>query len=85
MRLIGTKVMAIVGGLAFAAVALADGMTHAQYEAAEEVIEADHKLAKKHCDALSGRAEDVCEQEAKAARIRAVASAEARAATNAQQ
>jgi hypothetical protein len=67
MRFLGTKVMAIAGGLAFATAALAEGMTHAQYEAAEEGIKADYKAAKKHCDGLSGRAEDVCESEAKGA------------------
>jgi hypothetical protein len=59
--------MAIAGGLAFATAALADGMTHAQYEAAEKGIKADYKAAKTHCDKLSGRAEDVCEAEAKGA------------------
>jgi hypothetical protein len=65
MRIHGTKVLVIAGGLILGTAALADGMTHAQFETGENAIEAEYKAAKKHCDSLSGRAEDVCEAEAK--------------------
>lgn len=65
MRIHGTKVLVIAGGLILGTAALADGMTHAQSETGENAIEAEYKVAKKHCDSLSGRAEDVCEAEAK--------------------
>lgn len=38
-----TKTLAVPGGLIFGTAALADGMTHDQYEAAEDVCEAEAK------------------------------------------
>jgi hypothetical protein len=65
MRNLAAKTLVLSAGLVFSTGALADGMTHAQYEAQEKSIKADYKAAKARCDAMGGHAEDVCEAEAK--------------------
>jgi hypothetical protein len=65
MRNLEIKALAIGAGLIFSTAAMANGMTHAQYEAQEQGIKAEYKTAKARCDAMSGHAEEVCEAEAK--------------------
>jgi hypothetical protein len=65
MRNPAIKALALGAGLVFGATAMADDMTHAQYESQEQGIKADYKAAKARCDAMKGHAEDVCEAEAK--------------------
>jgi hypothetical protein len=50
---------------AASAFASAQAMTKAEYDAAKERIEMNHKNAKKSCDALKDNAKDVCQEEAK--------------------
>jgi hypothetical protein len=65
MRNLAIHALALGAGLVFGTSALADDMTHAQYESQEQSIKADYKAAKARCDAMKGHAEDVCEAEAK--------------------
>jgi hypothetical protein len=44
---------------------MAEGLTKAQYEAQEKVIEADLKAAKGACDSLAGNTKDICVATAK--------------------
>jgi hypothetical protein len=57
--------VAVSAALAFSPLALAEGLTKAQYEAQEKVIEADLKVAKGACDSLAGNTKDICVAEAK--------------------
>ncbi|MDR6538196.1 hypothetical protein [Variovorax soli] len=45
--------------------AQASAMTHDEYKAAKEKIEANYKMDKAKCDPLKGNAKDVCDKEAK--------------------
>jgi len=65
MRNLEIKALALGAGLLFSTGALADGMTHDQYETQEQRIQAEYKTAKARCEAMKGHAEDVCEAEAK--------------------
>jgi hypothetical protein len=65
MRNLEIKLLALAGGLVFSTGAMAEPMTHAQREAAEDGIEATYKAAKKHCSALTGNAREVCVAEAR--------------------
>lgn len=50
---------------AASAFTMAQTMTKAEYDAAKERIEMNHKNAKKACDAMKDNAKDVCQEEAK--------------------
>ena len=68
----------LTGALAgFAANSIAaDTNAKTTYKNAKESAEQTYKTAKANCDSLSGNAKDVCVEEAKAARVHAVAEAE---------
>jgi hyperosmotically inducible protein len=69
-KLIATLLASVAGATIAAAPAAAQTKTDsAAYRTAMQKIEADHKAAKQKCDALKD--EDVCEEEADAARARA--------------
>jgi len=78
MKISGTQALALVGGLFLGTVAVADDMTHAQYEAAEDKIEHSYKVAKANCGTLAGNARDVCMAEARGVQSIAKAELEAR-------
>jgi hypothetical protein len=78
MKIRGTQALALVGGLFLGTVAVAEDMTHAQYESAEDKVEFNYKVAKGHCGALAGNAKEVCVAEAKGARSVEKAELEAR-------
>jgi hypothetical protein len=78
MNISGTQALAIVGGLFLGTVAVAEDMTHAQYEAAEDKIELNYKVAKANCGTLAGNARDVCRAEARGLQSIAKAELEAR-------
>jgi hypothetical protein len=59
------KVVVMAAGLAVGSVAMAEGLTKAQYEAQEKVIETDLKAAKGACDSLAGNTKDICVATAK--------------------
>ena len=65
MTNLGIKALTLAGALAFGTSAMADGMTHAQREAAEDGIEATYKAARKQCDSMTGNAREICVAEAK--------------------
>jgi hypothetical protein len=59
------KVVVMAAGLAAGSVAMAEGLTKAQYEAQEKAVEADLKAAKGGCDSLAGNTKDICVATAK--------------------
>lgn len=67
---------AMVIGLSLPTIAIA-ATSKADYTAAKDRAEADHKVARAKCDALSGNAKDVCVAEAQGAEKKAKADAEA--------
>lgn len=70
--------LAVACAAAFATAAqAATPMTKSEYNAAKDQAEATYKVEKKKCDSLSGNAEDICEAEAKANKMRAEADAKA--------
>lgn len=58
------KTITAVALCATSAFAMAQAMTKAEYDAAKDRIEMNHKNAKKSCDALKDNAKDVCQVEA---------------------
>ena len=51
--------------------------TKSEYDASKDRAEAQYKAADKQCDSLSGNPKDICQAEAKAARVKSDAMAEA--------
>ena len=68
---------AMAVSLAFAAPAIASGMSKAQHKAAEKDITSDYKTLKAGCDPLPGNSKDICEAEAKGKERVALAELEA--------
>jgi hypothetical protein len=65
MRNLEIKAMGFMAGLVFGAGAMADVMTHGEYESTEKRIESEYKVARSRCESLAGNAEDICEAEAR--------------------
>jgi hypothetical protein len=62
MTIKATTAIALCAASAFT---MAQSMTKAEHDAAEERIEMNYKNAKKACDAMKDNAKDVCQEEAK--------------------
>lgn len=58
---------ALVIGLAVPTIAIAAGMTRADYNAAKDHAAAEFKSARARCDAMAGQDKDICLADAKAA------------------
>jgi hypothetical protein len=65
MRNLGIHAVALAGGLVFGTAALADGMSHSEYELQEKSIKAEYQAAKARCEPLAGNAKEVCVAEAR--------------------
>ncbi len=63
-------------------VARSENTIRSHYEALITKAEADHAVAKKMCDDLSGNAKDICQKDAKASEIAAIADAKAHIRTS---
>ncbi len=59
------KTLTAITLCAASAIASAQAMTKAEYDAAKDRIEMNYKTAKKSCDSLKDNAKDICEVEAK--------------------
>lgn len=59
------KTLTAIALCAASAMASAQTMNKAEYDAAKDRIEMNHKNAKKSCDALKDNAKDICQEEAK--------------------
>jgi hypothetical protein len=77
LRTIGIAASTLTLGLAFSAGAHA-AMSHDEYKAEKDRIQADYKSAKAGCDGMSGNAKDICVAEAKGKEKVAKAELEAR-------
>ena len=61
-----TKALALILGVAFGTVALAESMSQAEYRAEKQRIETEYKSARSACVAFMGNARDICVAEADA-------------------
>lgn len=59
-----TAILAITA-LSFSAGAIAENLSHSEYQAAEKQISAEYNSAKRSCDSFSQKARDICMAEAK--------------------
>jgi len=78
MRTVNRLLEAMVIALAMPTYAIGAVMTASEYSAVKERASAEYKMAKAHCDNMSGNPKDVCIAEAKAAERKASAGAEAK-------
>ncbi|MFN0316614.1 MAG: hypothetical protein ACKVQA_16445, partial [Burkholderiales bacterium] len=65
MKKLNITVIALAVSLAFSTGAIAQNMSKSDYKAGKDKIAADYKMAKAHCDSLSGNTKDICVAEAK--------------------
>ncbi len=77
MRNIQMLMSAVVTSICLVASGTALATTKAEYDAAKDRAKSEYKVADEKCGSLSGNAKDICQAEAKGARKKADATAEA--------